>query len=138
MENRNIKILSDFILSPRFFQAINKFNPTSFGRHLISSIAVRLGVLPKDGIHEVRSNVSMFLEMKDYIDRSIYFDSFEFNIRKIILNNISEGGTFLDIGANIGYFSLLVSKIVGDKGKIIAFEPNPITIGRLKKNSNLN
>lgn len=138
MENRNTKILSEFIFLPRFFQALNKFNPTSFGRHLISSIAIRLGVLPKDGVHKVKSNVSMFLEMKDYIDRSIYFDSFEFNIRKIILNNIKEGDTFLDIGANIGYFSLLVSKVVGDEGRIIAFEPNPITIGRLKKNINLN
>jgi len=138
MINRNHKFLSDYSIVPRLFQALNFFNPTSFGRHFISSIANRLGAVPKDGIYRVKSNLAMYLEMKDYIDRSIYFDSFEFNIRNIILNNISVGGTFIDIGANIGYFSLLASKLVGAKGRIIAFEPNPLTINRLKKNMELN
>jgi len=138
MKTRNQKILNDHNVMSRLFQSLNFFNPTSFGRHLISALAYRLGALPKDGVYKVKNNVALYLEMKDYIDRSIYFDSFEFTIRKIIFNNISVGGTFLDIGANIGYFSLLASKLVGNKGRIIAFEPNPVTMKRLKQNIDLN
>lgn len=42
--------------------------------------------------------------------------------------------TVVDVGANIGYFSLLASKAVGDSGRVIAFEPDPRTFGFLKSN----
>jgi FkbM family methyltransferase len=36
---------------------------------------------------------------------------------------LKPGDTFLDIGANIGYFTLLAAALVGPQGKVIAFEP---------------
>jgi len=51
---------------------------------------------------------------------------------------IKKGDCFFDIGANIGLFSLHASKIIGDHGKIIAFEPTPITFNRLKSNIEIN
>ena len=36
---------------------------------------------------------------------------------------VEEGNTVLDIGANIGYYSILFSKVVGDQGEIHSFEP---------------
>lgn len=53
-------------------------------------------------------------------------------------NKIEEGWTVLDIGANIGYPSLLLSKLVGKKGKVIAFEPDDNNIQMLKKNIKAN
>lgn len=53
-------------------------------------------------------------------------------------NTIKEGWTVLDIGANIGYPSLLLSKLVGKKGKVIAFEPDKNNIQMLKKNIKAN
>ncbi len=44
----------------------------------------------------------------------------------------------LDIGGNIGYFSLLASKLVGKHGKVYVFEPDPTNIIFLKKNIELN
>lgn len=38
---------------------------------------------------------------------------------------LRRGMTFLDIGANIGYFTLLARSVVGPEGKVLAFEPNP-------------
>jgi FkbM family methyltransferase len=35
------------------------------------------------------------------------------------------GSTFVDVGANVGYFTLLAGSIVGPTGRVIAFEPNP-------------
>jgi FkbM family methyltransferase len=38
-----------------------------------------------------------------------------------------EGGTFLDIGASVGILSILMSRIAGPTGRVIAFEPHPDT-----------
>ncbi len=45
---------------------------------------------------------------------------------------------YLDLGANIGYFSLLAAKIVGSKGKVFSFEPEPRNFTCLLKNKELN
>jgi FkbM family methyltransferase len=50
---------------------------------------------------------------------------------------ISSGDTCLDIGANIGYYSVLFAKLVGPSGKVIAAEPDPDNFKLLKKNSSL-
>jgi len=38
------------------------------------------------------------------------------------------GGVFVDIGANIGYYTLLAASQVGRGGRVIAFEPNPVSL----------
>lgn len=47
---------------------------------------------------------------------------------------IKKGMTVLDIGANIGYYTLIAARLVGDEGKVIAFEPDPTNFALLKKN----
>jgi FkbM family methyltransferase len=44
----------------------------------------------------------------------------------------------VDLGANIGYFSLLAARLVGREGKVYAFEPEPRNFGLLLKNIELN
>jgi len=53
---------------------------------------------------------------------------------KLFAQNLKEGMICFDIGANIGYYTLLESKIVGDTGRIIAIEPSPINFKQLQKN----
>jgi FkbM family methyltransferase len=48
------------------------------------------------------------------------------------------GDVFVDIGANIGYFSLLGALPVGDSGRVIAIEPTPPTVAKLEINLELN
>lgn len=64
------------------------------------------------------------LDLSDWIQRNIFLRSFYHNDKIIIENVLKEGMTFIDVGSNIGYFSLLASQLVGDKGLVIAFEPN--------------
>lgn len=62
------------------------------------------------------------------VDEYIFMHkNWEPEIGAIMREELSAGGVFLDVGANIGYFSLLAARIVGENGHIIAFEP----IGRL-------
>jgi FkbM family methyltransferase len=44
------------------------------------------------------------------------------------------GDTVVDIGAHLGYFSLLAARRVRPGGRVFAFEPNPETLGRLRAN----
>ena len=53
---------------------------------------------------------------------------------KIVTETLQKGMTCLDVGANIGYYVALESKILGDQGKIIAIEPSPQNFEYLKKN----
>ncbi len=48
------------------------------------------------------------------------------------------GDVFVDVGANMGYFTLLGSKLVGDVGKVLSFEPCISTSVRLTQNLQLN
>lgn len=54
----------------------------------------------------------------------------------VIHSFIKNGGIFLDIGANVGYYSLMAAKL--GAAKIIAVEPNPIVLDRFKANIEFN
>jgi FkbM family methyltransferase len=45
------------------------------------------------------------------------------------------GGVFVDVGANVGTFSLVMARHVGPQGKVIAIEPHPVTFARLSFNN---
>ncbi|MDD8018776.1 MAG: FkbM family methyltransferase [Bacteroidota bacterium] len=78
--------------------------------------------------------------------RSSFFNSFYvwtyFKIKKILerdefeyfLATVKPGMTVFDIGANIGFFTIEFSQLVGPKGKVYAFEPDPFIFSLLKKN----
>jgi FkbM family methyltransferase len=53
-------------------------------------------------------------------------------------NNIHSGQKVIDIGANIGYYTLLFSGLVGEEGHVYAFEPEAESIKLLKKNLEIN
>jgi FkbM family methyltransferase len=51
---------------------------------------------------------------------------------------LTKGGVVLDVGANIGNFSLSASKVVGEGGKVVAFEAHPETALYARRNFKLN
>ncbi|PJE62103.1 hypothetical protein COU87_01075 [Candidatus Roizmanbacteria bacterium CG10_big_fil_rev_8_21_14_0_10_39_12] len=58
------------------------------------------------------------------VDRSIFVGGiYELDIVATINNYLPSGGVFVDIGANIGHHSLFAGAVVGDKGKVLSFEP---------------
>jgi len=54
------------------------------------------------------------------------------------LRTVKPGDTIVDAGANVGYYTLIGSRLVGDKGKVYAFEPEPANFELLQKNVRLN
>jgi len=61
-------------------------------------------------------------------------NDYETETREAIENILERGDVFVDLGANIGFFTLLAARIVGPEGKVFAFEPTPSTRKFLVKN----
>ncbi len=53
---------------------------------------------------------------------------------KFVASHLSPGMTFIDIGANSGYYSLLAAQLVSQQGRVFAFEPYPSNVEILKTN----
>jgi FkbM family methyltransferase len=51
---------------------------------------------------------------------------------------VKPGWVVYDVGAHIGFFTLLLSRLVGESGKVFAFEPDPANTKRLRENISLN
>ncbi len=60
------------------------------------------------------------------------------NLSALINNEVKSGMNIFDIGANIGLTTLLFSKLVGTKGHVYAFEPEPTLFKILTQNIELN
>ena len=71
------------------------------------------------------------LDLSDYIGRSIYMGSYERRETAVVSRWLRPGMTFLDVGANVGYFSLLAASRVGPSGRVIAVEPSPVAYAAL-------
>jgi FkbM family methyltransferase len=56
----------------------------------------------------------------------------------LLLELLRPGDVFVDVGANIGYFSVLAASVVGEQGAVFAFEPDPDNYRLLLANSALN
>ncbi|MFA7201424.1 MAG: FkbM family methyltransferase [Candidatus Paceibacterota bacterium] len=48
----------------------------------------------------------------------------EIRLARFLLNTLTEGAVFFDVGAHFGFYSLLASFLVGKKGRVLSFEPN--------------
>ena len=52
----------------------------------------------------------------------------------LIRGQLGPGDTFIDVGANFGYYTVIASKLVGEPGQVTAFEPDPVSFRLLGRN----
>ena len=85
-------------------------------------------------------NFKMYLNPRDNgISRTLLLYGEREQDHKIILEKVlKKNMKIFDIGANIGFYVLMESKLIGDNGKIVAVEPVPENLELLKKNLELN
>jgi FkbM family methyltransferase len=70
----------------------------------------------------------------ELISRGVY----EASLTRKIQDNLKPGGVFIDVGANVGYFSVLASRLVGREGKVVAIEPQSRLVPLIDKNLEAN
>jgi FkbM family methyltransferase len=86
----------------------------------------------------VCNGVRYHLDLRDNVQREMYFNVYEEGEIKAAVDLIPVGGTCLDVGANCGAFALPFAKKVGERGLVHAFEPDTYAFERLLLNCQLN
>ena len=74
------------------------------------------------------------LNLTDRIERQMWGGCYEPHVQRALRTLLSAGDVFLDIGAHIGYHAVLGALLVGPRGAVIAFEPDPANFSRLREN----
>ncbi len=78
----------------------------------------------------------MYMDPFGYLtERFQQYEPYESNLIESLLK---PGDTFVDIGASIGWYTLIGAKKVGPSGKVYAFEPDPRSAALLRKNVDAN
>ena len=105
-----------------------------------SSLVISLGrfvrSLSKSNIVEIEGR-KMFTQNNDGLALSI-FKIYEPNQTKIVKKYVHEGDVVIDVGAHVGYYTLLMAQLVGKNGKVYSFEPDPVNFELLKKSVEIN
>ena len=65
----------------------------------------------------------MVLDLDDYVQRKIWYGCFEPAQVRVVERMIRPGDTVIDVGANVGFYTLLFARLVGSTGTVHAFEP---------------
>ena len=103
------------------------------------SVPLLYRLAPKtDGAIEVRGH-RMYLAADGRlppIDMSL--DAFEVETTKLFETLIKPGTVVIDVGAHVGYYTLLAARAVGPTGKVFAFEPDESNYSLLIKNIEIN
>jgi len=82
---------------------------------------------------------SFLCDFQDCISSEVYFTGkYEPQETLILKRLLGCRGTFIDVGANWGYFTLIASACVGPGGKVLALEPDPRLGALLRRNIALN
>jgi FkbM family methyltransferase len=115
------------------------WNVPAVGRFM-RSVSYRLAERLFDsgcGIREiVLGGVPLHLDVGEWTTTGHYFANVTYEPATVryLQTHLAEGDVFVDVGANSGYFTLIAAGLVGPRGRVVAFEPNPAVRERLELN----
>lgn len=111
------------------------------GPHPGRGYLIKLAAWLKNGecIHELAPGVKVYLNLYREDHVAYWTDRYEENGEvSVFAQLIQPGMTIVDVGANIGMYSLIAAQKVGKQGRVLAFEPVPEIHERLRRNIELN
>ena len=136
-----MRILQPFLTFERIYNRLTPINRGRFAgtcmiRWGVEYLGLQPPILPgPDGIRvEYSPKIALDIVVRDTLRQG----SFEAREVEILRSHTLESGVFIDVGANIGYFTLLASRWVGSAGRVYAFEPVRQTYMLLRRNIALN
>jgi FkbM family methyltransferase len=88
---------------------------------------------------ETRFGARMHCRSSDLVQgRILFFGLWEPTLTFFISRRLKNGDTFVDVGANVGYYTLLAASLVGDNGAVFAVEASPSIFAKLTDNVRAN
>ncbi len=101
--------------------------------------AARKFLRAKNDIYPINDSIKLKIDSNHYYQWMMASTNYYgFGIKKLLYDYLKDRDIFIDVGANIGYISLVASSIVGEDGWVICFEPDPRASRTLKENILLN
>lgn len=99
----------------------------------------RLRDHPRQVASRTRFGATFATDTQDLIQRYLYaFGEWEPHMTAWLRRRLKPGDVFVDVGANIGYYSVLASRLVGAEGNVVAIEASPAfhdtLLGQLRRN----
>jgi FkbM family methyltransferase len=86
-------------------------------------------------VTSTKAGFSLEGETSDLLQRFVYlYGVWEPELTAWLGKQLRPGDVFVDVGANIGFFSLLGARLVGDEGRVIGIEASPTIFGKLTAN----
>jgi len=114
----------------------NKYYLYGFYRILWS---IRRFLRSKDNVYLIHGIVKFKADYNNYDQWMMASTNyFGYEIKQLLSDFLKPGDVFIDVGANVGYFSLFASTIVGEDGMVVAIEPDPRALSTLRINITLN
>lgn len=94
----------------------------------------------RTAVCRVLGRYKMYVDLRDrgFVPHLMFEGYWEYWITSFIWRNLKPGQVALDLGANHGYYSLLFADLVGEAGRVHAFEPNPRMVELLGDNVAVN
>jgi FkbM family methyltransferase len=94
-------------------------------------------LVPRDSLAwvQVQSGPAegLWLHLNPRTGRNYFEGGGEPEVQAVLREQLRPGMIFYDVGANIGFFSLLAARLVGKEGRVVAFEADPEVAGRLRE-----
>lgn len=117
-------------------RALYRLGPVSSGLRSALNRAAPAGLTEVEVAGGLLAGSKMLLDLQT--EKDYWLGNYEFELQEAIREFAKPGMVAYDIGANIGYTSLLLAKHVGTNGKVFAFEPLTSNQERLQKNLDIN
>ena len=94
---------------------------------LMRARCIVVPVDPVTALCRVLGRYKMYVDLRDrgFVPHLMFEGYWEYWITDFIWRNVKPGQVALDLGANHGYYTVLLADLVGADGQVVAFEPNP-------------
>ncbi len=94
-------------------------------------------IIPRDSFAWVQIQqgpaANLWLRLNPRTGRAAFEGTGEPEVQRALAKHLRPGMSFYDIGANIGFFTLLAARLVGQEGRVTAFEADPEIASRLRE-----
>lgn len=121
----------------RILRAYIRYSPIGFGKATLyrNLVVPYLEWRQHTSVVRTLSGYKMNVRLPDQIQSRIYFFGvWEPHVTAFVRQRLLPGDTFIDVGANVGYYSLLAASLVGERGIVCAIEASPSIFSALQKN----
>ena len=77
----------------------------------------------------------LWLQVDPYREQEYLRGTAETEVHEALAAHLKPDGCFFDVGAHVGLYSLIASRLVGAKGRVVAFEPDPLNAQLIREHA---